>query len=394
MRIALKLLACSLIFAGTPVLGQQTFDSVILDDGSFSPYLRFDPSGSNAKFIVGFGDFFGFYDGDNYSMKVFNSAPGDALVLDDDGLTMQSRLFIEDEGAAYINLDLTDTGQRARVIALSSNNGLYDGGIGFSNAIANFPLYVFNTALSETLSLGEFGVGVGTYSSTAPVHVYADGTPFDEASIVIENDLPDVAPRTLFELRNPGNTKFELINTDANESWAFANSGVDFRISRQGSGEVEFRVDNLGDLHLAGILFENSDRNAKTNIVPVDPESILEKVAELPIAQWAYTESPGSYHIGPMAQDFRAAFGTGDLDTKLASLDVGGVAMASIQALVQRDEARANESRRLAAENRDLKAQNRELAQRLEQLEQRAERFEAMLFTLAPGSETRVAVKY
>jgi hypothetical protein len=92
-------------------------------------------------------------------------------------------------------------------------------------------------------------------------------------------------------------------------------------------------VDNNGDAFLAGILQENSDRNAKINIVPVDPERILQKVLELPIAHWAYKETPTTRHIGPMAQDFRAAFGTGNTETALATMDTSGVALASIKAL-------------------------------------------------------------
>ena len=60
-------------------------------------------------------------------------------------------------------------------------------------------------------------------------------------------------------LSNPGNTKFEIENWDAGNSWAFTNSGADFRISLQDSGLVEFRVDNSGDAFLSGTLTQNSD---------------------------------------------------------------------------------------------------------------------------------------
>ena len=55
---------------------------------------------------------------------------------------------------------------------------------------------------------------------------------------------------------------------------------------------------------------------------------------ELPISEWSYkTAADGTRHIGPMAQDFSAAFGLGNSNTSIATLDVGGVALAAIQAL-------------------------------------------------------------
>jgi trimeric autotransporter adhesin len=40
-------------------------------------------------------------------------------------------------------------------------------------------------------------------------------------------------------------------------------------------------------------------------------------------------------HLGPVAQDFRAAFGLGSDDTSIGVVDASGVALASIQALYQ-----------------------------------------------------------
>lgn len=41
-------------------------------------------------------------------------------------------------------------------------------------------------------------------------------------------------------------------------------------------------------------------------------------------------------HIGPMAQDFRAAFGLGEIPTAIATVDADGVALAAIQGLNQK----------------------------------------------------------
>jgi hypothetical protein len=44
----------------------------------------------------------------------------------------------------------------------------------------------------------------------------------------------------------------------------------------------------------------------------------------------------GVRHIGPMAQDFAAAFGFGDTDRKISFIDANGVATVAIQALYRR----------------------------------------------------------
>src|SRR5262249_3505631 len=46
-----------------------------------------------------------------------------------------------------------------------------------------------------------------------------------------------------------------------------------------------------------------SDRNAKTDFVPVDAAQLLERVSQLPITSWAFKDDRELRHIGPMAQD-------------------------------------------------------------------------------------------
>lgn len=82
-----------------------------------------------------------------------------------------------------------------------------------------------------------------------------------------------------------------------------------------------------------------SDRNAKTNFATVDTREILNRVAAMPVMTWNYKSQDGSVrHIGPMAQDFNAAFETGDSDKTgekkyINSVDADGVALAAIKGL-------------------------------------------------------------
>ena len=77
--------------------------------------------------------------------------------------------------------------------------------------------------------------------------------------------------------------------------------------------------------------------------------------------------------MGPMAQDFYAAFGLGNGERHIASLDTGGVALAAIQGLHEIVKERECEIEDLRtqkdAQISALEMHNRELAARLAALE-------------------------
>jgi hypothetical protein len=60
---------------------------------------------------------------------------------------------------------------------------------------------------------------------------------------------------------------------------------------------------------------------------------VLERVASLPISSWNFKTDETTRHIGPMAQDFYAAFNVGTDDKHIATVDEDGVALAAIQGL-------------------------------------------------------------
>jgi len=76
-----------------------------------------------------------------------------------------------------------------------------------------------------------------------------------------------------------------------------------------------------------------SDRNLKADVARIDDAAVLEKVATLPIERWSYKSERGVRHVGPMAQDFYAAFKVGEDDKHITSIDEDGIALAAIKAL-------------------------------------------------------------
>jgi hypothetical protein len=131
-------------------------------------------------------------------------------------------------------------------------------------------------------------------------------------------------------------------------------------IVRAGSATPMARF-NSGGLTVNGTFVSSSDRNVKENFQPISSGSVLEKVAALPISKWNYKDDKSSEHIGPMAQDFYAAFNVGPDDKHITTVDEGGVALAAIQGLNQKLE----ETR---AENAALKQQLAELKQLVQSL--------------------------
>lgn len=148
---------------------------------------------------------------------------------------------------------------------------------------------------------------------------------------------------------------------------AAGDSGKQFNIFRSDKGNVIsitpesatnlIWMSNGAHLTTGGAWTNASDRNLKTGFEPVDPHSVLAKVAALPITTWSYkSENSDVRHLGPMAQDFHAAFGLGGDDRSITTVDATGVALAAIQA---------------------LKAENDALKERLE-------RMEKLLSTIVP----------
>ncbi len=118
-----------------------------------------------------------------------------------------------------------------------------------------------------------------------------------------------------------------------------------------------------------------SDRHMKTAIVPLDDAAILAKVAALPVSTWSYTTERGVRHAGPMAQDFHAAFGLGEDDRHITSVDEDGVALAAIKGLYERSKRERSRIRRaheaLRSQQASMLRQIAALAAKVDSLEER-----------------------
>ena len=102
-----------------------------------------------------------------------------------------------------------------------------------------------------------------------------------------------------------------------------------------------------------------SSRETKTDFAKLNPLEVLARVADLPMTEWRYrTEESKARHVGPMAEDFHAAFGLGDSTKTINVMDASGVALTAIQGLHQLVKDR---DREIDALKRDLAAIKKKL---------------------------------
>jgi hypothetical protein len=148
-------------------------------------------------------------------------------------------------------------------------------------------------------------------------------------------------------------------NGGANAGFSWYKGGVHNDAYANAGGGIELMHLIDGGLYVHGTYNNTSDRNEKENFTPVEPREVLEKVAGLPITRWNYKHDAATPHLGPVAQDFYAAFGVGPDDKHIATVDESGVALAAIQGLNEKVETRSQKSedriQKLESENLELR---------------------------------------
>jgi trimeric autotransporter adhesin len=120
-----------------------------------------------------------------------------------------------------------------------------------------------------------------------------------------------------------------------------------------------------------------SDRGSKENLSSVNGLEVLERVSSLPLHTWSYKSQDASIrHMGPVAQDFSIAFGLGEDDRHISSVDADGVALAAIQGLNEIVTEKTAKIQMLEQENRELSRRLAGLEETVAALARRLERIE------------------
>ncbi len=187
---------------------------------------------------------------------------------------------------------------------------------------------------------------------TATFNVTAD----DTATFEVINSNGTSEQRQLMTLTNNGGVRFTLKNTTG-QNWDIGSEDTgDFVINVPNNGSTQLRMDGSGNVTTSGTVNGTSDRNMKRGFAEINAQEVLAKVVEMPLTTWNYRADDASIrHLGPMAQDFYAAFELGVDERHISYSDLGGVALAAIQGL--------------NGQVGELEEENRELKERLAALE-------------------------
>ena len=260
-------------------------------------------------------------------------------------------------------------------------SGLYSTAMGRGTIAANDDSTAmgFGTTASgwDSTAMGTFSIASGHYSVAAGFYaeashqgsfVWADSSSATRFTSAANNE---------FAVRASGGvrlaTPYLQISGGGGESAYIGGDG--------GGGDVEIGSRNPGIMNVGfwnsaafshmnvyGLTFNpGSDRNLKQDFKAVDPLAILDKVVSLPVTEWAYKADSQTRHLGPVAQDFMAAFNLGSSDKSIATVDADGVALSAIQGLNQKLEQKLEETR---AGLRQRELENAELRRELSELRQ------------------------
>jgi len=210
-------------------------------------------------------------------------------------------------------------------------------------------------------ALGNYSIAMGSYAgaNTNGSFVFCDLTCTNTADIVLSTD---------------------------NYFAVLASGGASFITSAATASPRTGVYLNAGSGSWGG----TSDRNAKTAEQQIDVRDVLARVVAMPVTTWQYKTQDAKYrHMGPMAQDFYAAFHLGERDTIIDTIDEDGVALAAIQGL----KAELGErDREIAALRAELAKQNSHITS-LESLAGKVAQLEAKLDAIHEPMTTTVAAR-
>ena len=171
---------------------------------------------------------------------------------------------------------------------------------------------------------------------------------------------------------NPDSPYYGFVINDA--SVGATRFAIDFNTGNVGIGTTNpaAALDVAGEINCTAINI-TSDRNAKEDFQTVNPRQVLAKVTALPITEWQYkadkANNTASRHIGPMAQDFSAAFALNHDDKHISVVDEGGVALAAIQGLNEKGDERDARIREQEIQIQTQTVEIRKLSQALADLQ-------------------------
>ncbi|MBV9108081.1 MAG: tail fiber domain-containing protein [Gemmatimonadetes bacterium] len=208
--------------------------------------------------------------------------------------------------------------------------------------------------IGPSIANGNFGVAIGLQNSASGQFSVAIGknarTANRQGSVVLGDGCASFSSDSVFPTAN-------------NQFVARGCGGIKMYTSQNLSSGVEVAAGG-------GSWSSISDRNRKENFLSIDGEDLLARLRQVPVSTWNYKSQDRSIrHMGPMAQDLYAAFGLGESDKLINTVDIDGVNLAGVQAVAARTDQLRTQVTTLTQENAELRARVSDLEARLQRLE-------------------------
>jgi hypothetical protein len=282
-------------------------------------------------------------------------------------------------------------------------------GTGNSNAIAAAGTYAAIVSGSQNNLSAEYGfIGAGTNNTVSGEGGYIAAGGYNTVSglgAVIDGGFNSTAAGTFATIPGgyvnsaAGTYSFAagarasaaqtgtFVWSDGSDGDTILSSSRAYEFLARASGGVTFWTNAASTVGAtlapgSGTWASASDRNLKTDVARIDDAAVLDKVASLPIERWSYKSERGVRHVGPMAQDFYAAFGVGEDNKHITSIDEDGVALAAIKALRTENRALHAHVGALDVENSELRAASASQSAKIAAMQAQLRRLSAQMVAL------------
>lgn len=203
---------------------------------------------------------------------------------------------------------------------------------------SQLPFRIFPGTLTNALTAGPEGVGVGTHRPASALEVNRAG-----ARLTVTDSDVAAGARVLADLVNRGAPLLRFDDASGGQDWllgASADGAFAVRDAADGSPDA-FLVTPAGTATARGILQQSADPALRADVQPVDGAALLARLRGLEMTSWTTAaDATGARHLGPSGAGFHAAFGLGG-DSALAPSDLAAVALVAAQQLAGETDALA-----------------------------------------------------
>lgn len=266
----------------------------------------------------------------SFAANLATTASGDqSVALGNNGTASADRAFAFNGTASGVGAVAIGSGAQA-----TSDDALAMGPSSIAGGLASI-------VIGPSIANGSFGVAIGLQNSASGNFSVAIGknarTANRQGSVVLGDGCAGFSSDSVYPTAN-------------NQFVARGCGGIKMYTSQNLSSGVEVAAGG-------GSWSSISDANMKENFETLDGEEVLQRLKHVPVGEWNYkTQDASIRHAGPTAQAFMAAFGLGESERLINTVDIDGINLAAAKGLSARTETLAEELARVKSENEELRA--------------------------------------